>query len=99
MAADIKSEWVAALRRNLQLGGMAMPSGVCTTLALWFKKRVDGAPGLRKTMVVALARKLLIALWRMATKSGRSRKVSYCVRRHEPSRMREGKMIVPAAAS
>jgi transposase len=36
-------------------------------LALWFQARVDGAPGLRKTMVVALARKLLIALWRMAT--------------------------------
>jgi transposase len=36
-------------------------------LALWFKARVDGAPGRRKTMVVALARKLLIALWRMAT--------------------------------
>jgi hypothetical protein len=35
--------------------------------ALWFKARVDGAPGLRKKMIVALARKLLIALWRMAT--------------------------------
>jgi hypothetical protein len=38
-----------------------------SALALWFKARVDGAPGLRKTMVMALARKLLIALWRMAT--------------------------------
>jgi transposase len=38
-----------------------------SVLALWFKERVDGAPGLRKTMIVALARKLLIALWRMAT--------------------------------
>ena len=38
-----------------------------SALTLWFKARVDGAPGLRKTMVVALARKLLIALWRMAT--------------------------------
>ncbi len=38
-----------------------------SALALWFKARVNGAPGLRKKMVVALARKLLIALWRMAT--------------------------------
>ncbi len=38
-----------------------------SALALWYQARVDGAPGLRKTMVVALARKLLIALWRMAT--------------------------------
>ena len=27
----------------------------------------DGRSGTRKTMIVALARKLLIALWRMAT--------------------------------
>ncbi len=38
-----------------------------SALTLWFKARVEGAPGLRKKMVVALARKLLIALWRMAT--------------------------------
>jgi transposase len=36
-------------------------------LTVWFKARVDSAPGLRKKMVVALARKLLIALWRMVT--------------------------------
>jgi transposase len=38
-----------------------------SALALWFTARVDGAPRRRKTMIVALARKLLIALWRMAT--------------------------------
>ena len=38
-----------------------------SALTLCFKARVDGAPGLRKKMIVALARKLLIALWRMAT--------------------------------
>ena len=38
-----------------------------SALALWFHARVDGAPALRKTLIVALARKLLIALWRMAT--------------------------------
>jgi transposase len=38
-----------------------------SALTLWFKARVEGTPRLRKTLIVALARKLLIALWRMAT--------------------------------
>ena len=34
-------------------------------LAVWFRDRVE-APGVRrKTMIVALARKLLVALWRL----------------------------------
>jgi transposase len=37
-------------------------------LAEWYRKRTaDARGGTRKTMVVALARKLLIALWRLAT--------------------------------
>jgi transposase len=37
-------------------------------LAEWFEARTKGAkPGLRETMIVALARKLLIALWRFVT--------------------------------
>jgi transposase len=37
-------------------------------LAQWFRSRTEGAKGARKTtMIVALARKLLIDLWRMAT--------------------------------
>ena len=37
-------------------------------LAQWFRARTaDGRGGTRKTMIVALARKLLIALWRLAT--------------------------------
>lgn len=37
-------------------------------LSKWFQKRTDGATGrMRRIMVVALARKLLIALWRYAT--------------------------------
>ena len=35
-------------------------------LVLWFKKRTAGAQGSRKPMIVALARKLIIALWRYA---------------------------------
>src|SRR3954470_23006837 len=37
-------------------------------LAQWYRARTEGAKGARKTtMIVALARKLLIALWRMVT--------------------------------
>ncbi len=39
-----------------------------SALAQWFEKRITGAGrGERKKMIVALARKLLIALWRMVT--------------------------------
>jgi transposase len=34
-------------------------------LAQWFRTRTENARGTRKTMIVALARKLLIALWRL----------------------------------
>ena len=37
-------------------------------LARWYRKRTEGATGrMRRIMVVALARKLLVALWRYAT--------------------------------
>jgi transposase len=36
-----------------------------SALALWFRARTENARGTRKTMIVALARKLLIALWRL----------------------------------
>ena len=36
-----------------------------STLARWFRDRTESARGTRKTMIVALARKLLIALWRL----------------------------------
>jgi transposase len=39
-----------------------------SALALWYPARTaDSRPGTRKTMIVALARKLLIALWRLVT--------------------------------
>jgi transposase len=39
-----------------------------SVLAEWYRKRtVDARGGTRKTMIVALARKLLIALWRLVT--------------------------------
>jgi transposase len=36
-----------------------------SALAQWFRARTENASGTRKTMIVALARKLLIALWRL----------------------------------
>jgi len=36
-----------------------------SALAQWFRARTDNARGTRKPMIVALARKLLIALWRL----------------------------------
>jgi transposase len=39
-----------------------------SALAQWFRERTAHAPRhIRKTMIVALARKLLIALWRFVT--------------------------------
>jgi transposase len=39
-----------------------------SALAQWFQARTaDGRGSTRKTMIVALARKLLIALWRLVT--------------------------------
>jgi transposase len=35
-----------------------------SALVQWFKQRTENAKGTRKTMIVALARKLIIALWR-----------------------------------
>ncbi len=38
-----------------------------SALAQWYRARTESARGKRKTMIVALARKLLIALWRFVT--------------------------------
>jgi len=37
-----------------------------SALARWYRQRTAAAPSTRKTLIVALARKLLIALWRLA---------------------------------
>ena len=36
-----------------------------SALSQWFYRRTEHAPRTRKTMIVAMARKLLIALWRL----------------------------------
>ena len=53
-----------------------------SALAQWFRARTENARGTRKTMIVALARKLLIALWRLV-REGVDRTASFCVPHNE----------------
>jgi transposase len=59
----------ARVRRGLiQLAWRFLRFQKDSALARWFRARTEGPTGKRKTtMIVALARKLLIALWRMVT--------------------------------
>jgi len=53
------------LRRIPQLAWRFLMFQKESALAQWFRARTETARGTRKTMIVALARKLLIALWRL----------------------------------
>ena len=59
----------ARVRRGLiQLAWRFLQFQKESTLVKWFRSRTEGPSGARKTtMIVALARKLLIALWRLVT--------------------------------
>jgi transposase len=59
----------ARVRRGLiQLAWRFLQFQKQSALVKWFRLRTEGPSGARKTtMIVALARKLLIALWRMVT--------------------------------
>jgi transposase len=59
----------ARVRRGLiQLAWRFLRFQKDSALAQWYRTRTEGAKGARRTtMIVALARKLLIALWRLAT--------------------------------
>ena len=59
-------------------------------LAVWFRSRVEAPGARRKTMIVALARKLLIALWRLVHPA-RSRAASYCARQRDQLRNESNK--------
>jgi transposase len=76
----------ARVRRGmLQLAWRFLRFQEASGLAQWYRTRtVDARGGTRKTMIVALARKLLIALWRLVTTGEASGTASSCVRRHEP---------------
>ena len=56
----------ARVRRGMiQLAWRLLMFQKNSALARWFRARTENARGTRKTMIVALARKLLIALWRL----------------------------------
>src|SRR5439155_12415917 len=59
----------ARVRRGLiQLAWLFLMFQKDSALARWYRTRTEGPSGARKTtMIVALARKLLIALWRLVT--------------------------------
>ena len=59
----------ARVRRGLiQLAWRFLVFQKDSALARWYRTRTEGPSGARKTtMIVALARKLLIALWRLVT--------------------------------
>ncbi len=59
----------ARVRRGLiQLAWRFLLFQKNSALAQWYRARTEGPKGVRKTtIIVALARKLLIALWRMVT--------------------------------
>jgi transposase len=59
----------ARVRRGLiQLAWRFLIFQKDSALAQWYRARTDGTKGARKTtMIVALARKLLVALWRLVT--------------------------------
>ncbi len=59
----------ARVRRGMiQLAWRLLRFQKDSALVQWYRERTaDGRGGTRKTMIVALARKLLIALWRLVT--------------------------------
>lgn len=58
----------ARVRRGLiQLAWRFLIFQKDSALVQWYRTRIETGGGKRKTMIVALARKLLIALWRLVT--------------------------------
>src|SRR4051812_27435997 len=65
---DWPRQAIPARRGLIQLAWRFLRFQSGSALAQWYRARTDGPKGARKTtMIVALARKLLIALWRMVT--------------------------------
>ena len=60
--------WAEGPRGMIQLAWRFLRFQKQSALAQWYRARTaDSRLGTRKTMIVALARKLLIALWRFVT--------------------------------
>jgi transposase len=56
---------VRVRRGMIQLAWRFLLHQKTSALTKWFRSRTENARGTRKPMIVALARKLLIALWRL----------------------------------
>ena len=69
LARELAKAGNARVRRGLiQLAWRFLLFQKDSALARWYRTRTEGPNGARKTtMIVALARKLLIALWRLVT--------------------------------
>jgi len=50
----------------IELAWLWLRNQPTSALSLWFKARVEGGRG-KKTTIVAMARKLLVALWKYVT--------------------------------
>ena len=62
------SPWAEGPRGMIQLAWRFLMFQKESALAVWYRARTaDSRSGTRKTMIVALARKLIIALWRFVT--------------------------------
>ena len=61
----VKSVSQALMPDMIQLAWRFLLHQKDSALTRWFRARTENARGTRKPMIVALARKLLIALWRL----------------------------------
>jgi transposase len=67
---DVRRAWRRRAMHACGAASFSWRGASCASrrTAHWYRARTEGAAGKRKTtMIVALARKLLIALWRMVT--------------------------------
>ena len=65
---DWEDVLIVPRRNSIQLAWRFLMFQKESALALWYRARTaDSRSGTRKTMIVALARKLIIALWRFIT--------------------------------
>ena len=69
-----------------------------SALAQWFRARTENARGTRKTMIVALARKLLIALWRLV-REGVVPDSSLCGRHNERRSLKDTQQFRPGPSA
>jgi transposase len=65
LAARVQESAIPLVGYLIQLAWRFFMLQKDSALAQWFRSRTDNVRSTRKTMIVALARKLLISLWRL----------------------------------